>query len=47
MNNYSAIINLKTFDIKNSKGIKIDNIENFDINNENDLKIANAINKII
>lgn len=47
MKNYSAIINLKTFDVKNSKGIKIDNIENFDINSENDLKIANALNQII
>ncbi len=47
LNNYSPIINLKTFDVKNSIGVKVDNIENFDINNENDLKIANALNQII
>lgn len=46
LKNFSPVINLKTFDIKNSLGVEIKKIENFDINTLDDLKIANSLSKI-
>ena len=43
--NYSSVINLKTFDINNSIGVRVSNFENFDINSEFDLKFANILKK--
>jgi len=43
LNNYSPVINQKTFDINNSIGIELSQIENFDINTEYDLNLAQSL----